>query len=87
MALSPILLILVLVLPLFTNAIVLESYYGTPPGEERGMISEEAITDGYIIEHKDGSYTFCYGDNQQAIINDPSSLIEQGIPVMKENKQ
>lgn len=84
---SPILLILVLVLPLFTNAIVLESYYGTPPGEERGMISEEAITDGYIIEHKDGSYTFCYGDNQQAIINDPSSLIEQGIPVMKENKQ
>ena len=51
------------------------------------MISGEAITDGYIIEHKDGSYTFCYGDNQQAIINDPSSLIEQGIPVMKENKQ
>lgn len=84
---SPILLILVLVLPLFTNAIVLESYYETPPGEERGMISEEAITDGYIIEHEDGSYTFCYGDNQQAIINDPSSFIEQGIPVMKENKQ
>ena len=73
--------------PLFTNAIVLESYYETPPGEERGMISEEAITDGYIIEHEDGSYTFCYGDNQQAIINDPSSFIEQGIPVMKENKQ
>lgn len=83
---SPLLLILVLVLSLFSNLIVFESYYEIPPNDTEGLIPEDQIEEGYIIAHEDGSYTFCYGDDQQAIINDPEFLMEQGIPLFKENE-
>lgn len=75
-------LLCILIIPLLTNGIILEASF---PYENKndGTISDTQMADNaYIVDNKDGTYTV-HINNDQVIIEDISSFIEMGVPIIE----
>ena len=77
------LLLFAFILPFLSNAIIMEPDYINSPAVQ-DTFSEDDFNDGYIIHHKDGTYTFVIAGNE-VHINDPDGPDFQGIPIIEED--
>lgn len=77
-------LCLILFLPILSNAIILEPYYGESSKTTGTYSSEELFEKGYLIENEDGSYSL-YVEEKVIPIENPKSLINSGIEIKEEN--
>lgn len=77
-------LCLILLLPILSNAIILEPYYGESSKTNGTYSSEELFENGYLIENNDGSYSL-YVEGKIIPIENPKSIINSGIEVEEEN--
>ena len=75
---------LIALFPLFTNIVIFEADYGNPTENEE-IISEEDLIQGYILCHKDGSYSYVLND-LKAKINNPNSPEFLNLPRIKEGE-
>ena len=79
---SVILLLFAFMLPFLSNAIVIEpSYRNTET--TKGTFTEEQITESYIIEHPDGTYTLVANGKKIPLAEPP---ISNEIPIIKEGE-
>ena len=77
------LLLFAFLLPFLSNAVIMEPDYINSPTIQ-GTFSEDDFNDGYIIHHKDGTYTFVIAENE-VHINNPDDPDFQGIPIVEED--
>lgn len=77
------LLLFAFILPFLSNAIIMEPDYINSPAVQ-DTFSEDDFNDGYIIHHKDDTYTFVIAGNE-VHINDPDGPDFQGIPIIEED--
>ena len=76
-----ILLLLAFVLPFLSNAVIIEPSYMNDIETTKGTFTEDQMTESYIIEHADGSYTVVVGGEKMPLNYVPKSM---DIPVIKE---
>ena len=69
-------------LPFLSNAIIVEPSY---PDDEitEGTFSEEQITESYIIEHADDTYTLVVDGEKIPLVEPP---VSNEIPIIKEGE-
>lgn len=75
-----ILLALVCILPFISNGIIIEPAYSHQP-ELKSTFTEKQITESYIIEHADGTYTLVVDGEKIPLVEPP---VSNEIPVIKE---
>lgn len=77
------LLFFLFLLPILTNSIIFEAYYENPKNLNDTLSEQDLLNKNYLIQHKDGTYSLCNG-KESFFIDNPKSLIESGIKVVKE---
>lgn len=77
------LLFFLFLLPILTNSIIFEAYYENPKNLNDTLSEQDLLNKNYLIQHKDGTYSLCNGQ-ESFFIDNPKSLIESGIKVVKE---
>ena len=71
-----------LCLSLFSDVIIFEPYYADTPNTESTYDLDD-LSEGYIIHHKDGSYTLEL-DGQSIAILDPDSELFNVLKIIEE---
>lgn len=73
-------LLLALLLPFLTNAVVIEPFYTNTPNTQ-GVYSEEDIKESYIIEWRDGTHTLVIQEKELPLEELPTTI---DIPIIKQ---
>lgn len=80
---TPVILMLMLaVLPFLTNCIIFEPHYDSSI-KIKDMYSEDDMKNGYLIRHKDGTYTYMFEGKEYFIKSDDLEFLK-GLKVIKE---
>ena len=77
------LLFFLFLFPILTNSIIFEAYNENPKNLNDTLSEQDLLNKNYLIQHKDGTYSLCNG-KESFFIDNPKSLIESGIKVVKE---
>ena len=78
-----ILLLLAFVLPFLSNAVIIEPSYMNDIETTKGTFTEDQMTESYIIEYADGTYTLVVDGKKMPLTELPTSI---EIPIIKEGE-